>query len=42
MPGRTEAVMRAFEAGPDGLDVVCVGGRRPKGGDTERDEGSWT
>lgn len=35
-------VMRAFEAGPDGLDVVCVGGRRPEGGDTERDEGFWT
>ena len=35
-------VMRAFEAGPDGLDVLCVGGRRPEGGDTERDEGFWT
>ena len=35
------AVLRAFEAGPDGLDVLCVGGRRPKGGDTERDEAFW-
>ncbi len=35
-------VMRAFEAGPDGLDVLCVGGRRPEGGDTERDEAFWT
>lgn len=34
-------VMRAFEAGPDGLDVLCVGGRRPEGGDTERDEAFW-
>jgi mannose-6-phosphate isomerase-like protein (cupin superfamily) len=34
-------VMRAFEAGPDGLDIVCVGGRHPTGGDTERDEGFW-
>ena len=34
-------VMRAFEAGPDGLDLLCVGGRRPKGGDTERDEAFW-
>jgi mannose-6-phosphate isomerase-like protein (cupin superfamily) len=34
-------VMRAFEAGQDGLDVVCVGGRRPKGGDTERDAAFW-
>jgi mannose-6-phosphate isomerase-like protein (cupin superfamily) len=36
------AVMRAFEGGPDGLDVLCVGGRRPEGGDTERDEVFWT
>lgn len=35
-------VMRAFEAGPDGLDVLCVGGQRPKGGDTERDEAFWS
>ena len=34
-------VMRAFEAGPDGLDLLCVGGRRPKGGDTERDKAFW-
>jgi mannose-6-phosphate isomerase-like protein (cupin superfamily) len=36
------AVMRAFEAGPDGLDVLCVGGPRPRGGDTERDQAFWT
>lgn len=35
-------VMRAFEAGPEGLDVLCVGGRRPDGGDAERDESFWT
>lgn len=35
-------VMRAFEGGPDGLDVLCTGGRRPEGGDTERDETFWT
>ena len=34
-------VMRAFEAGPDGLDLLCVGGRRPEGGDSERDEAFW-
>lgn len=34
-------VMRAFEAGPDGLDVLCIGGPRPGGGDTERDEDFW-
>ena len=22
-------VTRSFEAGPDGLDVICIGGRRP-------------
>ena len=35
-------VMRAFEAGPDGLDVLCVGGSRPDGGDAERDAEFWT
>ena len=35
-------VMRAFEAGPDGLDVMCVGGPRPHGRDNERDEAFWT
>ena len=32
------AVMRSFEAGPDGMDVICIGGRKPRGGDTEKDE----
>ena len=36
------AVIRAFEAGPDGLEVICVGGRRPKGGDSERFDAFWT
>jgi mannose-6-phosphate isomerase-like protein (cupin superfamily) len=35
------AVIRSFEAGPDGLDVICIGGRKPKGGDTERFEDFW-
>ena len=35
-------VMRAFEAGPHGVDILCVGGPRPKGGDAERDEAFWT
>jgi quercetin dioxygenase-like cupin family protein len=30
------AVMRSFEAGPDGLDMIYIGGRKPAGGDTER------
>lgn len=35
------AVMRSFEAGPDGMDVICVGGRKPEGGDTEKDPSFW-
>ena len=34
-------VIRAFEAGPNGLEVICVGGHRPKGGDSERFEDFW-
>jgi len=36
------AVMRSFEAGPDGMDVICIGGRKPTPGDTEKDEAFWT
>ncbi len=32
------AVVRSFEAGPDGLNVICIGGRKPEGGDAERFE----
>lgn len=35
------AVWRSFAAGPDGLDLLCIGGRKPKGGDTERDPAFW-
>ena len=35
------AVVRSFEAGPEGLDLICIGGRKPKGGDTERFEDFW-
>ena len=35
-------VVRAFEAGPDGLDLICIGGRKPKSGDTERLPDFWT
>jgi hypothetical protein len=34
-------VVRSFEAGPEGLDVICIGGRKPKGGDSERFEDFW-
>ena len=35
------AVIRSFEAGPAGLDVICIGGKQPKGGDSERFEEFW-
>jgi quercetin dioxygenase-like cupin family protein len=35
------AVVRSFEAGPKGLDLICIGGRKPKKGDTERVSGFW-
>jgi quercetin dioxygenase-like cupin family protein len=34
-------VIRSFEAGREGLDVICIGGRKPDGGDTERFEDFW-
>lgn len=34
-------VVRSFAAGPDGLDLLCIGGKRPKGGDTERFPDFW-
>ena len=35
------AVVRSFEAGPDGLDMICIGGKKPTEGDTERFPGFW-
>ena len=34
-------VWRSFAAGPEGLDLICIAGRRPPGGDTERDADFW-
>ena len=33
--------VRAFEAGPDGLEYIAVGGPKPEGGDGEQAEVSW-
>ena len=33
--------VRAFEAGPDGLELIVVGSDRPEGGDGERIEDFW-
>lgn len=35
------AVIRSFEAGPEGMDVICIGGRKSEGGDSERFEDFW-
>ena len=34
-------VVRAFEAGPDGLDVIAIGGPKPEGGDGETAAAEW-
>lgn len=33
--------VRAFSAGPDGLEVIAVGGPKPEGGDGVRADISW-
>jgi mannose-6-phosphate isomerase-like protein (cupin superfamily) len=35
-------VARAFEGGPDGLELVAIGADRPEGGDGEMVEGFWS
>jgi quercetin dioxygenase-like cupin family protein len=35
------AVVRAFEAGPEGLDLIAVGGPKPEGGDGVISESPW-
>jgi quercetin dioxygenase-like cupin family protein len=34
-------VVRGFEAGPEGLDVIAVGGPKPEGGDGARSDSPW-
>jgi quercetin dioxygenase-like cupin family protein len=34
-------VVRAFEAGPDGMDVIAIGGPKPEGGDGEMVAAEW-
>ena len=33
--------VRAFEAGPDGMEVIAIGGPRPEGGDGETVSADW-
>jgi mannose-6-phosphate isomerase-like protein (cupin superfamily) len=35
-------VVRAFEAGPDGLTLIAIGNDRPEGGDGEMVKDFWT
>lgn len=35
------AVVRAFEAGPEGMDIVAIGGPRPAESDGEFVEVTW-
>ena len=35
------SVVRSFEAGPDGLDVICIGGPKAEGVDGQPVEGFW-
>jgi quercetin dioxygenase-like cupin family protein len=35
-------VVRAFEAGPEGLELIAVGSARPEGGDGVSAEDFWT
>ena len=35
------AVVRAFESGPDGLDLIAVGGPKPQEGDGVRPDSPW-
>jgi len=34
-------VFRSFEAGADGMELICVGGQRPSGGDNEGFKDFW-
>ena len=35
------AVVRAFESGPEGLELIAVGGPKPEGGDGVRTDAPW-
>jgi quercetin dioxygenase-like cupin family protein len=34
-------VVRGFEAGPDGLDIIAIGGPKPEGGDGVPSDAPW-
>ena len=37
----TPTTVRAFAAGPDGMEIIAVGGPKPEGGDGEPGEVAW-
>lgn len=37
----TPEVARAFEGGPNGIELIAVGGSKPEGGDGERADATW-
>ena len=37
----TPTTVRAFAAGPDGMEIIAVGGPKPEGGDGEPGEVTW-
>jgi quercetin dioxygenase-like cupin family protein len=36
------SVIRSFEAGADGMDLICIGGQKPAGGDNQGFPDFWT
>lgn len=36
------SVARSFEAGPDGMELICIGGQKPDGPDGEKVEDFWS
>lgn len=36
------SVVRSFEGGPDGIELIAIGSDRPEGGDGEMVEDHWT
>ena len=34
-------VVRGFEAGPEGLEIIAIGGPKPEGGDGELSDAPW-
>lgn len=35
------SVVRSFEAGPEGMEIICIGGRKPAGPDGEKVDDFW-